>query len=238
MGRLQPGQAFHTHGGAVPHDAVLGRPEGCEVRSAAGMAFRCFRPLLADYVLKMPRGAQVVYPKDQGAILVYADIRPGSRVLEAGTGSGALTIVLCRATGPGGRVVSYEVRPDFKDRATANVEAFFGGLPSWLELRPGDVRQVAGVGETFDRAVLDLPEPWEVLPAVSSVLEPGAVLCSYLPTTGQVQALVEALPGGGFLHLETFELLLRPWHVTGRSVRPDHRMVAHTGFLTVARRLA
>lgn len=236
--RLQPGASFHTHGGAVPHDLVIGSPEGVEVRSGTGMAFRCFRPRLADFVLKMPRGAQVIYPKDLGAIVVHGDVFPGARVLEAGTGSGALTISLCRAAGPEGRVVSYELRPDFRERAAANVEAFFGKLPSWLELREGDVREAAEGGPAFDRAVLDLPEPWEVLPAVARALEPGAVLCTYLPTTGQVQQLVAALELEGFLHLDTFELLLRTWHVTERSVRPDHRMVGHTGFLTVARRLA
>lgn len=235
--RLRPGEAYHTHGGMVSHDLILGRPEGVEVRSPGGMAFRCFRPRLADYVLKMPRGAQVVYPKDLGAIVVEGDVHPGARVLEAGTGSGALTIALCRAAGPDGRVVSYEVREEFREKAAANVEAFFGKLPAWLELRAGDVREVAGTGESFDRAVLDLPEPWEVLPALRTALEPGAVLCTYLPTTGQLQRLVGALAHEGFLHLDTFEVLLRPWHVTERSVRPEHRMVAHTGFLSVSRRL-
>lgn len=235
--RLRPGEAYHTHGGTVPHDLILGSPEGVEVRSPSGMAFRCFRPRLADYVLKMPRGAQVVYPKDLGAIVVEGDVYPGARVLEAGTGSGALTIALCRATGPEGRVVSYEVREEFREKAAANVEAFFGKLPAWLELRAGDVREVAGTGEAFDRAVLDLPEPWEVLPALRRALEPGAVLCCYLPTTGQLQRLAEALGREGFLHLDTFEVLVRPWHLSERSVRPEHRMVAHTGFLSVARRL-
>jgi tRNA (adenine57-N1/adenine58-N1)-methyltransferase len=202
------------------------------------MAFRCFRPRLADFVLKMPRGAQVIYPKDLGAIVVHGDVFTGARVLEAGTGSGALTISLCRATGPEGHVVSYELRPEFREQAAANVEAFFGKLPPWLELREGDVREVGEAGPAFDRAVLDLPEPWEVLPAVARALEPGAVLCAYLPTTGQLQQLAGALHREGFLHLDTFELLLRTWHVTERSVRPDHRMVGHTGFLTVARRLA
>jgi tRNA (adenine57-N1/adenine58-N1)-methyltransferase len=221
----------------VPHDLVLGSPEGVEVRSPGGMAFRCFRPRLADYVLKMPRGAQVVYPKDLGAIVVEGDVYPGARVLEAGTGSGALTIALCRATGPEGRVVSYEVREEFREKAAANVEAFFGKLPAWLELRAGDVRDVAGTGESFDRAVLDLPEPWAVLPALRQALDPGAVLCCYLPTTGQLQQLAAALARDGFLHLDTFEVLVRPWHLSERSVRPEHRMVAHTGFLSVARRL-
>ena len=236
--RLQPGQTWHSHGGALPHDLILGSPEGTLVHSATGMAFRCFRPRMADFVLKMPRGAQVVYPKDVGAILVHADIFPGARVLEAGTGSGSLTLALCRATGPDGRVVSYELRPEFRATAEQNIASFFGDVPPWLELREGDVREVAGTAERFDRAIFDLPEPWEVLGALDDVLGPGGIVCGYLPTIIQVQQLVLALEEHGFEHLETFEVLHRPWHVTRRSVRPDHRMVAHTGFLTIARRLA
>ncbi|HEU4354344.1 MAG TPA: tRNA (adenine-N1)-methyltransferase [Actinomycetota bacterium] len=235
--KLQAGQTWHSHGGTLPHDLILGAPEGTVVHSAAGMVFRCFRPRMADFVLKMPRGAQVVYPKDAGAILVEADVFPGASVLEAGTGSGSLTLVLCRATGPDGRVVSYELRPEFQAKAAENLEAFFGKLPEWLDLREGDVREVASAGETFDRAVLDLPEPWGVLDALARTLAPGAIVCAYLPTTVQVQQLVLAFPEHGFEHLETIEILRRSWHVTSRSVRPDHRMVGHTGFLTLGRRL-
>jgi tRNA (adenine57-N1/adenine58-N1)-methyltransferase len=235
--KLQPGQTWHSHGGTLLHDLVLGSPEGTLVHSASGMVFRCFRPRLADFVLKMPRGAQVVYPKDLGAILVEADVFPGARVLEAGTGSGSLTLALCRATGPDGRVVSYELRPEFQTKAAENLEAFFGKLPEWLELREGDVRDVGATGEVFDRAILDLPEPWGVLEALGTALSPGGIVCGYLPTTVQVQQLVLALEEGGFEHLETIEILRRSWHVTTRSVRPDHRMVAHTGFLTLGRRL-
>lgn len=235
--RLRAGGAFHTHGGAIAHDLLLGREEGTEVRSTGGMVLRAFRPRMADYILKMPRGAQVVYPKDVGPIVVFADVAPGARVLEAGTGSGALTIALCRAAGPEGRVVSYELRPEFRQRAADNIEAFFGKMPAWLELRPGDLRDVAGSGETFDRAILDLPDPWDVLDALAEALGPGGILCAYLPTTVQVQQLVLSLGQAGFVHVETIETLLRSWHVAERSVRPDHRMVAHTGFLTVARRL-
>lgn len=234
---LEVGQSWHSHGGGVSMDLLIGSPEGTQVHSVTGMAFRAFRPRLADFVLKMPRGAQVVYPKDVGAILVEADVFPGSRVLEAGTGSGSLTLALCRATGPDGRVVSYDLRPEFQAQAARNVEAFFGKLPEWLELRVGDLGEVAGTGETFDRAILDLPEPWAPLEALSRVLVPGGIVCGYLPTTIQVQQLVLALEGGGYEHLETFEVLHRSWHVTSRSVRPDHRMVAHTGFLTVARKI-
>jgi tRNA (adenine57-N1/adenine58-N1)-methyltransferase len=233
--RLRTGETWHSHGGGLPHDLLIGSPEGIEARSASGMAFRAFRPRMADFVLKMPRGAQVVYPKDIGAILTAVDVFPGSRVLEAGTGSGSLTLALCRATGPEGRVVSYELRAEFLAKAAANIESFLGKLPEGLDLREGDVREVAG--ETFDRAVLDLPEPWAALTALGGVLEPGSVLGAYLPTTVQVQQLVLALPETGFEHVETFEVLHRSWHVAERSVRPDHRMVAHTGFVTVARRL-
>ena len=233
--RLQAGGTFHTHGGALAHDLVIGRPEGVRVETIGGMALTAFRPRFADYALKMPRGAQVIYPKDIGPILLLTDIFPGARVLEAGTGSGALTIALAGAVGPGGCVVSYEVRPEHRDRAVANIEAFHGVVPAWLQLREGDVREAAAAGDRFDRAVLDLPQPWDMLPVLASALEPGGVVCCYLPTTVQVQQVVLAFDASGFRHLETVETLQRSWHVTDRSVRPDHRMVGHTGFLTVAR---
>jgi len=233
--KLQTKGTFHTHGGALSHDLVIGRDEGVRVETGGGMALTCFRPRFADYVLKMPRGAQVVYPKDLGTILVYADVHPGARVLEAGTGSGALTLALCRAAGPQGRVVSYDLRPEHAAQALANIEDFHGKVPEWLDLRSGDLREVAGTGERFDRAVLDLPQPWDMLETLRETLAPGAVLCCYLPTIVQVQQLVLALPPAGFHHVETFETLRRSWHVTERSVRPDHRMVGHTGFLTIAR---
>lgn len=235
--RLSAGETWHTHGGVLPHDRLIGAVEGTVVRAAGGMSFRAFRPRMADFVLKMPRGAQVVYPKDVGPILVEADIHPGARVLEAGTGSGALTMALCRAVGREGRVVSYDLRAEFQATAAQNIETFLGKLPEWLELREGDVREVASEGETYDRAVLDLAEPWAVLDALSRVLAPGGIVCGYLPTTIQVQRLVLEMGRAGFEHLETFEVLHRSWHVTERSVRPDHRMVAHTGFITVGRRV-
>lgn len=234
--RLVPGQVFHFHGGAVPHDLILGSEEGVVVHSNTGSRLVCFRPRLADFVLKMPRGAQVVYPKDTGAMVVFGDIAPGTRVLEAGTGSGALTMALCRATGPEGRVVSYDLREGFQRTAEANIEMFLGKLPHWLDLRLGDVREVAEGDEVFDRAVLDLPEPWAVLPAVARALRPGGILVVYLPTTNQTQEAALAMRAHGFAEVETFEVLVRSWHVTERSVRPDHRMVAHTGFITIGRR--
>ncbi len=234
--RLEHGGTYHTHSGTLEHDLILGQLEGVRVETSKGMVLTVFRPRFADYVLKMPRGAQVVYPKDLGPIVVYADVHPGARVLEAGTGSGALTIALCRATGPEGRVVSYELRDEHRTQAAENVEAFFGKVPPWLDLRVGDIAQVAETGDRFDRCALDLPEPWAPLEALHAVLEPGGVLCAYLPTTPQVQELVLALRPNGFYHVETFETLRRSWHVAERSVRPDHRMVGHTGFLTIARR--
>lgn len=234
--RLSQGTTFHFHGGGVPHDLIIGAPEGVEVQATGGGMLRGFRPRLADFVLKMPRGAQVVYPKDLGAILVYTDIGPGMRVLEAGTGSGAVTIALCRAVGPAGRVVSYEARDDFRAVAAANVETFLGGRPAWLDLQAGDVGQVGRTRELFDRVVLDLPEPWAVLPQVAAAARPGAILCCYLPTTNQTQTAVQAMRVAGFSQVETLEVLVRTWHVEERSVRPDHRMVAHTGFLSIGRR--
>ncbi|HJU57265.1 MAG TPA: tRNA (adenine-N1)-methyltransferase [Actinomycetota bacterium] len=234
--RLRGGETWHSHGGGVPHDLLIGADEGTVVRSATGMWFHAFRPRMADFVVKMPRGAQVVYPKDVGAILVEADVVPGADVLEAGTGSGALTMALCRAVGPEGRVVSYELRPEFQTKAAENIEAYLGKLPAWLELRAGDVRDVATTGERFDRVILDLPEPWGVLEALVTALPSGGIICGYVPTTGQVQQFVMALDERGYEHLETFEVLHRSWHVTERSVRPEQRMIGHTGFITVARR--
>jgi tRNA (adenine57-N1/adenine58-N1)-methyltransferase catalytic subunit len=236
--RLEAGGTFHTHSGTLDHDSLIGAPEGTRLETSKGMVLMAYRPRFADYVLKMPRGAQLVYPKDVGPIVTYADIFPGARVLEAGTGSGALTIALCRAVGGDGRVVSYELRDEHRETAVANVEAFFGKMPDAVELRRGDVRDVASTGERYDRAVLDMPEPWGPLPALREVLDPGGVVCTYLPTTVQVQQLVLALPEEGFQHVETFETLKRGWHVTERSVRPDHRMVGHTGFISIARREA
>ena len=235
---LQTAGTYHTHSGTLAHDLLIGCPEGTRAETSGGMVVTAFRPRFADYALKMKRGAQVIYPKDLGPIMTYADIYPGARVLEAGTGSGAKTIALCRAVGDTGRVVSYEVREEHRDQAVRNLEGFFGKLPDTLALHLGPLADVSQSGERFDRCVLDLPSPWEPLEAVASVLEPGGVLCAYMPTTIQVQELVLSLPAQGFLHIETFEVLRRGWHVTDRSVRPDHRMVGHTGFLTIGRRTA
>jgi tRNA (adenine57-N1/adenine58-N1)-methyltransferase catalytic subunit len=236
--KLQTAGTYHTHSGTLLHDTLIGRPEGTRAETSGGMVVTAFRPRFADYALKMKRGAQVIYPKDLGPILTYADIFPGARVLEAGTGSASLTITLCRAVGDAGTVVSYEVRDEHHAQAVQNLEGFFGKVPDVLELRVGPVEDVGRTGERFDRCVLDLGSPWEPLEPIASVLEPGGVLCAFIPTTIQLQQLVLALPGQGFFHVESFEVLRRGWHVTERSVRPDHRMVGHTGFLTVARRIA
>ncbi|MDQ3895991.1 MAG: tRNA (adenine-N1)-methyltransferase [Actinomycetota bacterium] len=233
MVTLREGGAFHTHAGVTPHDAILGGPEGVTVRSTSGARYLVLRPTLADFVLSMPRGAQVIYPKDLGPLLVLADIFPGARVLEAGVGSGALSMTLLRA---GAEVVGYELRADFAAKAQANVASFLGdGCAYRVEQR--DVYE--GIDETdFDRVMLDLPEPWRVVKHAATALRPGGILVSYLPTIGQVAQLREALDSGPFVLAETVEVLQRSWHVEGQSVRPDHRMVAHTGFLTAARRSA
>jgi tRNA (adenine57-N1/adenine58-N1)-methyltransferase len=233
---LQTAGTYHTHSGTLAHDRLIGQPEGTRAETSGGMVLVAFRPRFADYALKMKRGAQVIYPNDLGPILMYADVFPGARVLEAGTGSGSLTIALCRAVGATGQIVSYEAREEHHVQAVANLEGFFGKLPEQLELRLGEIEDVGRTGERFDRCVLDLGSPWEPLEAIASVLEPGGVLCAYVPTTIQLQQIVLALPAQGFLHIESFEVMRRGWHVTERSVRPDHRMVGHTGFLTVARR--
>ncbi|MDP9185427.1 MAG: hypothetical protein M3O29_07165, partial [Actinomycetota bacterium] len=205
--KLQTAGTYHTHSGTLPHDTLIGQPEGTRAETSGGMVVTAFRPRFADYALKMKRGAQVIYPKDLGPILTYADIFPGARVLEAGTGSASLTITLCRAVGDTGTVVSYEVRDEHHAQAVQNLEGFFGKVPDVLELRVGPVEDVGRTGERFDRCVLDLGSPWEPLEPIAGVLEPGGVLCAYIPTTIQMQQLVLALPGQGFFHVESFEVL-------------------------------
>ena len=234
---LEPGAAFHTHRGALAHDALIGLPEGSVVVSSGGTPYLALRPLLADYVLSMPRGAQVIYPKDAAQIVAMGDIFPGARVLEAGAGSGALTCALLRATGEAGAVVSWEVREDFAAIARRNVEAFLGGPhPAW-HLHVGDVAAATPTG--FDRIVLDMLAPWVVLDMVERDLVPGGVFIGYVATTPQLSELVEALrERGGWTEPRAWESLVRDWHAEGLAVRPDHRMVAHTAFLVSTRRLA
>jgi tRNA (adenine57-N1/adenine58-N1)-methyltransferase len=234
---LEPGRSFHTHRGALEHDALIGLPDGSVVSSAGGTAYLALRPLLADYVLSMPRGAQVIYPKDAAQIVAMGDVFPGAKVLEAGAGSGALTCSLLRAVGTGGEVHSYEMREDFAEIARRNVEAFFGGPhPAW-RLHVGDVASCREVD--FDRIILDMLTPWEVLDLVERALIPGGVFIGYVATTPQLSELVEALrERGGFTEPRAWESLVRDWHADGLAVRPDHRMIAHTAFLVSSRRLA
>lgn len=238
---LAAGGRFHTHRGIIEHDALLGQPEGVVVTSSGATDYVALRPLLADFVLSMPRGAAVVYPKDAATIVGRADIFPGARVVEAGVGSGALTCSLLRAVGVEGRLLSVERREDFAGVARANVDRFFGGSPPWWRLLVGEADTMdteVGPGGA-DRVVLDMLAPWEVLPAAASALAPGGVICCYVATTTQLARVVEELRAlGCFTEPQAEESLARSWHVDGLAVRPEHRMVGHTGFLVFARRLA
>lgn len=237
---LQAGRSFHTHAGLIPHDCLIGAPEGSVVTSSKGTAYLAFRPRLADFTLSMPRGAAVVYPKDAAAIIYRGDLFPGARVLEAGAGSGALSCALLRAIGGGGRLHSFERRGDFAEVARANVTRFFGGVtPSQWHLEVGDLAEVPLGNARYDRVVLDMLAPWEVLATVAPTLVPGGILVAYVATTPQLSRLVEALrEAGTFTEPESMESMERSWHVEGLAVRPDHRMVGHTGFLVFTRRLA
>lgn len=235
--RLQAGGQFHYHLGIVPHDEMIGREAGMRVTSTGGGSLLVLRPRLADFVLKMPRGATVVYPKDMGPIAIYADIAPGMTVLEAGTGSGALTLALLRFVGPAGRVVSVERREDHAAHARKTIVRWLGEVPPNVDLRIGEVEE-AIEDLRPERIVLDLPEPWHAVPVAAEHQPGGGVLCAYLPTVPQIQTLTQAMRDSNrFAQIEVFETLFRTWTVEGRSVRPDHRMVGHTGFLVVARRV-
>ncbi len=231
--RLAAGAEFHTHTGRVGHDVLIGRNDGATVVGTGGTRYVVVRPTLSDAVVGMPRGAQVIYPKDLGAIVIGADIRSGCRVLEAGVGSGALSMTMVSV---GAYVIGYEIREDFAQRARHNVEAFCGeGADFRVEIRDVYEGIECGAGAQFDRVVLDLPEPWRVVAHAEAALVPGGLLASYLPTINQVWELRSALEHSSFGLVETVEVLHRTWHIEGRSVRPDHRMVAHTGFITTAR---
>lgn len=232
---LESGGEFHTHAGVLRHDDLIGQPDGTTVRTTKGARLVGMRPTLAEYILEMPRGAQVIYPKDLGPILMLADIFPGARVLESGVGSGALTMALLRAVGPTGEIIGYELRDDFADRARRNVERMLGAdAPLTIEVRD----TYEGIdAKDLDRVMLDLPEPWRVVEHAASSMLPGGILLAYLPTILQVARLHESLEASPFGLAQTIEVLHRSWHIDGQSVRPDHRMVAHTGFLTSARLL-
>jgi tRNA (adenine57-N1/adenine58-N1)-methyltransferase len=236
---LKEDGVFHTHKGAIPHSDLIGQPEGSVVRSSGGTQYLAFRHLLQDYTLAMPRGAAVIYPKDAAQIVGMADIFPGARVIEAGVGSGALTCFLLRAVGPEGHVTSYERRAEFADVARKNVEKFYGGpMDDTWRLVVGDL--VASIDESdIDRIILDMLAPWECVDAAAKALTPGGVICCYVATTTQMSKTVEAIRDhGSFTEPQAWETLVRDWHVEGLAVRPDHRMIGHTGFLVSARRMA
>ncbi len=229
---LAEGGEFHSHAGFVPHDEIIGSPDACEVKSTRGSNFLAVRPTLSDFILKMPRGAQVIYPKDLGPILLLADIFPGAKVFESGLGSGALSMTMLRA---GAVITGYELREDFATKAQANVKEMLGAEA--LERYDVSLRDCyEGIdGTDFDRVVLDLPEPWTVVPHAAKALRSGGIIVTYTPSITQAVQVREALERNGFILAETVEILQRSWHIEGQAVRPDHRMVAHTAFLTHAR---
>jgi tRNA (adenine57-N1/adenine58-N1)-methyltransferase catalytic subunit len=236
--RLKAGERHSMHSGLIAHDDLIGRPEGVIVTTQLGARLLAVRPTFADQVTGRQRQAQPIYPKDLGAILVAADIHPGARVLEAGTGTGALTLALVRAVGDRGTVVSYEQREEFLEAASRAIVDTLGSIPPNLHLKLGDV--YLGVDERdLDRVLLDLPEPWQAVPVIKAALRPGGIVFAHCPNVSQVQRFFDCLREvRGFGMLEVFEVLQRGWTVRGRSLRPSHRMVAHTGFLCFARRLA
>ncbi|MCE2528167.1 MAG: tRNA (adenine-N1)-methyltransferase [Actinomycetia bacterium] len=233
--KLEQGRDFHTHAGSVGHDALIGRTEGVQLRTSRNAELTVWRPTLSDYVLKMPRGAQVVYPKDSAAILMQADVFAGARVLESGVGSGALSLSLLRA---GAEVLGYEIREDFAQQAVDNVAGFLGSeAVGRFQVEVRDCYQ--GIdADGLDRVVLDLPEPWQVVPHASASLRPGGILVAYTPSIVQAVRLREACESGPWASASTLEVLHRGWHIQGDAVRPEHRMVGHTGFVTAARKLA
>jgi tRNA (adenine57-N1/adenine58-N1)-methyltransferase catalytic subunit len=235
--RLDRSRPLLIRGGKIPVDDVIGRHEGSVVRSSLNEPFLVFRPTLPQLIPNLPRNAQVIYPKDIGSILVWADVCSGARVVEAGVGAGALSLALLRAIGSDGQLFSYEIRQDFAELARRNVAKYLGAVTNWT-VHIGDI--TAELKETdIDRMILDLPEPWQVIGAAWKALRPGGILLSYVPTVLQVKSLVDALrEDRRFACIETMETLMRFWHIKGISVRPHHRMVAHTGFLTSARRLS
>jgi tRNA (adenine57-N1/adenine58-N1)-methyltransferase catalytic subunit len=234
--RLDASGSFQYHRGVLAHTEIIGASEGVRLQASGGGELVVLRPRLADYILKMQRGAQVVYPKDIGPILVWGDIGAGMKVLEAGTGSAALTSALVRAVGPQGSVITVERREDHQKQAIKTLTRWFGGVPENLDMRIGEVEEVAAEVEV-DRVVLDLPEPWHVAEVVAESQPGGTGFVAYVPTVPQVQQLVDVLRDTrAYAEIDVFETLHRTWNVLGRSVRPDHQMIGHTGFITTARR--
>lgn len=237
LARLNRNRPILIRGGKISVDDIIGKNEGIVVRSSMNEPFVVLRPSLPQLIPNLPRNNQVIYPKDLGPILIWADIFPGARVVEAGVGAGALSMVLLRAVSPEGHLFSYEIREDFAAMARKNIEKYFGPAPNWT-VTIGDVATELNETE-IDRVILDLPEPWQVIEPAFNALRPGGILLAYLPTVLQVKNLVDALRADKrFVCIETMETLMRFWHIKGMSARPQHRMVAHTGFLTSARRLA
>lgn len=238
---LKEGGIFHTNKGQIEHDAIIGADEGTVVTSTLGTEYLCFRHLLVDHVLSMPRGAAVIYPKDAAQILVEGDIFPGARVLEAGAGSGALSMSLLRAIGEEGTLISYDVREDHLEYACSNVDEYFGGRPAHWEPRLDDLREatVENLGGPMDRVILDMLEPWECLDTAAKILIPGGVLMTYVATVPQLMNVMEGIRElRCFTEPKAWESLVREWKVEGLATRPEHRMNAHTAFLVMARRLA
>ena len=235
---LTQGAEWHTHKGMLKHDALIGLPEGSIVATNQDLKFQAFRPLLADYVLSMPRGATIIYPKDAAMILGIADIKPGVRVLEAGVGSGALSIHLLRAIGAKGVLHSVEMREDFAEISEKNVSSYFGAKPTNWNLTIGALQDQTYEAD-FDRVLLDMLAPWECLDVASKALVPGGVFMAYVATTTQLSKIAEAIKeSGNFTEPESSETIVRGWHHEGLAVRPQHRMIGHTGFLIFARRMA
>ncbi|MGO4535275.1 tRNA (adenine-N1)-methyltransferase [Leifsonia sp. 2MCAF36] len=239
---LEPGKQFHSHRGVLAHDDIIGLPDGSVVTNNAGVEHLALRPLLTDFVMSMPRGAAIVYPKDAAQIVALADIFPGATVVEAGVGSGALSLWLLRAIGPEGRLLSFERREEFAEVARANGATFLGADPQNWTLTVGDLQDALPAAVepgTVDRVVLDMLAPWETLDVVTEALKPGGVVICYVATVTQLSRVAEAIRASGhFTHPQSNETMVRGWHVEGLAVRPDHRMIAHTGFLITARRLA
>lgn len=239
---LESGKVFHSHAGPIAHDDIIGLPDGSVVRNAVGVEYLALRPLLNDFVMSMPRGAAIIYPKDAAQILALGDVFPGATVVEAGVGSGALSLWLLRALDGRGQLSSFERRAEFGEIARANVTTFFGALPSNWSLTLGDLAHALPEQHapgTVDRVLLDMLAPWECLDAVSTALKPGGVLLCYVATVTQLSRVAEAIRStGDYTTPQSSETMVRGWHVEGLAVRPDHRMIAHTGFLLTARRLA
>lgn len=239
---LEPGKLFHTHRGAIEHDTIIGLPDGSVVSNSVGVEYLALRPLLIDFAMSMPRGAAIIYPKDAAQIIGLADIFPGATVVEAGVGSGALSLWLLRAIGPAGRLASFERRDEFADVARGNVATFFGYDPENWTVSVGDLAEALPAEmpeDSVDRVVLDMLAPWECLDAVSTALKPGGVLLCYVATVTQLSRVAEAIRAtDNFTNPQSSETMVRGWHVEGLAVRPEHRMIGHTGFLITARRLA